>query len=87
MNDILGITFEYSRYFEDPNELWKRANMFHETLRGNPDYIDNRIVLNVDERDSLLTITQFRDSNTDIWVDHFGANRVPVLRLEVRKDV
>ena len=78
--------FDYRRYFKNLDELWKRANMFHETLRGNKDYIENRIILNVDVEEHLLRITQFQDSNTDIWVDHLGANHVPVLRMEVRED-
>ena len=80
------IIFDYSCYIEDVNELWKRGIIFHETLRGNEDYIENHIILNIDEENHLLNITQFSDSNTDIWVDHFGSKHVPVLRMEVRKD-
>lgn len=80
------VVFVYSRYIEDLEELWKRAIIFHETLVGNEDYIENRIILNVDEETRLLNIAQFKDSNTDIWVDHLGSKRVPVLRMEVRKD-
>ena len=84
--DSYDFVMDYTRYFEDLDELWKRATLFHETLRGNEDYVENRIILNVDEENHLLSITQFKDSNTDIWVDHAGARKVPILRFEVRKD-
>lgn len=85
MDHIYDPVFDYSRRIEDIDELWTRGNMFHETLRGNQDYIENRIVLNVDEESHLLSITQFADSNTDIWVDHCGMNNVPVLRIKEKK--
>ena len=42
------------------NDLKKRVSMkIHEQLRGNPDYIDSRIILNIDDESRVCIYIQY----------------------------
>lgn len=44
----------------ESDDLKKRVGMkIHEQLRGNPDYIDSRIVLNIDDESRVCIYVQY----------------------------
>lgn len=60
------IVYEWAKYFKSADEAMQTATRFHEKLRGNDDYKESRIILNV--MGTQVTITQFSDSLTTIEV-------------------
>lgn len=70
--------YRYERVFELREEAMEVARYFHEVLQGNPDYIDNRILLNVE--DNRVLLVEFWDSKTHLHVDE-GSGKFPVLEL------
>lgn len=50
-----GITI----YCEDSNLKKRVGTKIHEQLRGNPDYIDSRIVLNIDDESRVNIYVQY----------------------------
>lgn len=66
------------RYFIEINCLTNEEKMtlgtsIHEQLVGNPNYIENRIILNVDEDKKVL-----------IWVDD-SCTELPIIKLDLNK--
>ena len=44
----------------ESNDLKKQVSMrIHEQLRGNPDYIDSRIILNIDDESRVCIYIQY----------------------------
>ena len=75
-NDPPQIEYNYDEYFESKEKLWEVAECFHAQLKGMPDYIFSRILLNVDEEKSMIHLTQWANSNTKVRVQNSGPDRV-----------
>lgn len=71
------VTYKYEKFFESADKAMEVAEYFHEVLKGNPDYEETRILLNV-EGDRVL-LAEFDDSKTHIHVTEEGGD--PVLEL------
>ncbi|MBR3321797.1 MAG: hypothetical protein IKG04_07815 [Exiguobacterium sp.] len=71
------VNYKYHREFESEEVAKKVADYFHSVLKGNPDYRETRILLNVNGCEVLLA--EFHDSNTHIHVDDSGS--FPILEL------
>lgn len=54
------------------------AESFHEALKGRDDYVESRILLNVDG--NHVTLVEFLDSETHVHVERDGNGR-PVLEI------
>lgn len=56
---------------DSEEEEFRIANKIHEQLRGNPDYIENRIILNMssdrlhDDTENEVHVYIFKDSESD----------------------
>lgn len=64
--DDVEVVYDWSKHFTTPDEALATASRFHEQLRGNEDYIESRIILNV--TGTQVTVTQFSDSLTLVEV-------------------
>ena len=60
------VVYEYYLEAESAEEAGDIANEFHRTLCGNPDYRDDRIILNWSG--ASVTLSEFRDSSTHVEV-------------------
>ena len=60
------------------------ATTFHEKLRGNEDYIESRILLNV--TDCSVTLVEFADSKTHIKVEVEDGKRPELVFVSGRFD-
>lgn len=56
------IKYEMVIYTKDNNEKVRIGAAIHNQLRGNPDYIDSNIILNIDE-DCTVYLTVMNDCN------------------------
>ncbi len=82
------VRYQYENTYDTVEEAKAVAGYFHEILRGNPDYVNNRVLLYWDQRNVFLC--EFTDSSTHIhvsddetFVDASG-NEIPVLELFVK---
>lgn len=71
------IRYKYDEVFDSNKEAMSVAQYFHDVLRGNPDYIDTRILLNVE--DCRVLLVEFEDSKTHLNV--VQENDMPILEL------
>lgn len=69
-------SYEFHYLGEDYELVKEIANSFHNTLCGNEDYRDDRIVLNWSGNE--ITLTVFCDSETNLWVET-AQRRIPKL--------
>lgn len=76
----MNTVYEYEKHFETSDKAKEVAEYFHEVLKGNPDYKNSRILLNV-ERDRVLLV-EFDDSATHIHVVEEEGE--PVIELFIR---
>ena len=79
------VRYQYENMYDTEEEAKAVAGYFHEVLRGNQDYVNNRVLLHWSRGHVLLC--EFTDSNTHIHVsddetftDQSG-NVIPVLEL------
>ena len=73
------VTYKYVKTFETDEKAEAVAGYFHEVLRGNPDYVNTRILLNVSG--SQVVLAEFSDSTTHIHVDEGNDPDNPILEL------
>lgn len=82
------VRYQYENTYDTEEEAKAVAGYFHEVLRGNPDYVNNRVLLHWNQRYVLLC--EFTDSNTHIHVSEDesfaddSGNEIPVLELFVK---
>ena len=77
------VVYRYEGKFATVKEAGFVAVYFHETLKGNQDYVDSRILLHWDDCD--VELIEFSDSKTHIHVDTEvdGTEENPILELLV----
>ena len=77
MYDDFGDTFEYNydEYFPTKKLLWDVGRRFHEQLKGQDAYINNDIILNIDEDNQMIHLTQWKSSKLKVRVECKGNER------------
>lgn len=73
------VNYKYVKTFETDEKAEAIARYFHEALKGNPDYVNTRILLNVSGPQVVLA--EFSDSATHIHVDEENGPDSPILEL------
>ncbi len=73
------VNYKYVKTFETDEKAMAVAGYFHEVLKGNPDYVDTRILLNVSGPQVVLA--EFSDSATHIHVNESDDPDNPILEL------
>lgn len=69
MTESTSVARIYEDEFDDERSALDCAAYWHATLKGNPDYEEDRIILHVDGNHVMLL--QYRDSETDITFDAY----------------
>ena len=67
MKEKLTIVNEYVEEFDNKKAAMEFGKKWHSQLKGNDDYVNNRIILNVSG--CIVTLSQFSDSKTNIEID------------------
>ena len=74
-DDDNSVEYNYDEYFPTKKALWDVAENFHSQLKGEDDYIENNIILNVDEKQHMIHLTQWRSSKLKVRVRCVGSSR------------
>ncbi len=75
------VRYKYQMQVETSEHCHEIAQTFHDKLKDNPDYVENRVLLNYDE--TQLTFVEFADSESH-WRVVSEEGRWPVLeRIDV----
>lgn len=77
---MIKVRCAYENAFESEEKAMEVAEYFHAVLQGNPDYVNTRILLNVEK--SRVLLAEYEDSDTHIHVDVSDPDN-PVLELFV----
>ena len=64
MKEKLSIVNEYVEEFDNEKAAMEFGKKWHGQLKGNDDYVNNRIILNVSG--CIVTLSQFSDSKTNV---------------------
>ena len=67
MSKYEHVVYEWRRMFHNNMEAFEVADKFHYILRGNPDYVENRIILNVTK--DTVTLTVWNDALSNVYVN------------------
>lgn len=75
--ESVNVNYKYEKEFASEEQAKEVAEYFHEVLKGNPDYRETRILLNVEG--SRVLLAEFSDSKTHLHVEE--GDDGPILEL------